>query len=70
MIFLGTKINNVKNDGQNVRPITDIIYFGQRGFFDLRRGKTASEEKARRRKGSTNGTRCRPIWPGWVEAWR
>ena len=27
MIFLGTKINNVKNDGQNVRPITDIIYF-------------------------------------------
>ena len=27
MVFLGTKINNVKNDGQNIRAITDIIYF-------------------------------------------
>ena len=32
MIFLGTKINNVKNDGQNVRPITDIIYFASADF--------------------------------------
>ena len=27
LIFLGQKINNVKSDGDNVRPITDIIYF-------------------------------------------
>lgn len=27
LIFMGQKINNVKSDGDNVRPITDIIYF-------------------------------------------
>ncbi len=32
MIFMGTKVNNVKNDGQNIRPITDIIYFASAWF--------------------------------------
>ena len=27
MVFLGTKINNVKEGGQNVRNVSDIIYF-------------------------------------------
>ena len=27
LIFMGQKINNVKNNGDSVRPITDIIYF-------------------------------------------
>ena len=34
MVFLGQKINNVVDGEQNVRPITDIIYFASAWFTD------------------------------------
>ncbi len=34
MIFLGTKLNNVSEGNQNIRAITDIIYFASAYFKD------------------------------------
>ena len=34
MVFLGTKINNVQQGNQNIRPITDIVYFASAYFED------------------------------------
>ncbi len=33
-VFLGTKLNNIKEGSQNVRPVTDIIYFASAYFTD------------------------------------
>ena len=33
-VFLGTKLNNLKEGKQNVRPVTDIIYFASAYFTD------------------------------------
>lgn len=33
-VFMGTKMNNIKEGNQNVRPVTDIIYFASAYFND------------------------------------
>ena len=33
-VFMGTKLNNLKEGKQNVRPVTDIIYFASAYFTD------------------------------------